>query len=142
MKQILFLVPLSILSLWACQKKIATAQLPETQLVFGNGGGFAGTEYTYALLEDGRILAVQKNAAEQKIVSRIGKAKAKTQFAASDSMRLATRLYDKPGNIYHFIVVKKAAKKENRIVWDASKPIPDLEQFYQTLNNFLPKTAQ
>ncbi|MBL7816683.1 MAG: hypothetical protein JNL70_16800 [Saprospiraceae bacterium] len=130
-------------TLSACQHKIATSALPKNQIVFGGGGGFTGASYEYSLLQDGRLVAIQRDSATQKVIKNIGKKKAASLYAAVDSMRLNTWLYNVPGNIYHFIILKQDGKKDNKIVWDGSgndKSIPELaEGFYKKLMAEVPK---
>lgn len=133
---------LLLLGLFSCSQKIATEKLPTTQIVFGHGGGFTGKEHAYALLQDGRIVQIQKDSATQLIVKKIGKKKAAHFYAAVDSMRLHTWLYNVPGNIYHYIVLKRDGKKDNKIVWEGSgsdKNAPaNVEAFYKELSAELP----
>jgi hypothetical protein len=141
--QISFSLILLVLGLYSCSHKIATDKLPATQIVFGHGGGFTGMEHAYALLQDGRIVRIQKDSATQEIVKKIGKKKAATYYADVDSMRLHTWLYNVPGNVYHYIILKKDGKKDNKIVWDGSgndKGAPaNIEEYYKKLRSELPE---
>lgn len=127
----------------SCTRTIATDKLPATQIVFGHGGGFTGMVHEYALLENGYIIRVEKDSAEQRIVKKIGKKKAAAHFAAVDSMRLHTWLYDVPGNIYHFIILKREGKKDNKIVWDGGgkddNAPHNIEEYYKKLSAELPE---
>ena len=137
------IIILLFLGLFSCSNKMATDKLPATQIVFGHGGGFTGVVHEYALLENGYILKIQKDSATQRIVEKIGKKKAAGYFAAVDSMRLHTWLYDVPGNIYHYVVLKREGKKDNKIVWDGGgddKNAPkNIEEYYSKLSAELPK---
>ncbi len=136
------LIVMLILGLFSCKRTIATDKLPATQIVFGHGGGFTGKVHEYALLENGYIVKIEKDSATQRIVKKIGKKKADVHYAAVDSMRLHTWLYDVPGNIYHFIVLKREGKKDNKIVWDGSGNDPhapkNVEEYYKNLSAELP----
>ena len=131
-----------LLFLASCTHKIATDKLPTTQILFGTGGGFTGEVREYALLEDGRILKMKKDAAEQEVVKKISKEKATSYYATLDSMPSKTWLYNVPGNIYHRITVKKDGKKDSRIVWDGGKGDANapayIVQFYRNLRAELP----
>ncbi len=132
--------------LFSCTRKIATDKLPTTQIVFGHGGGFTGIVHEYALLENGYIVKIQKDSTTQRIVEKIGKKKAATYFTAVDTMRLHTWLYDVPGNIYHYIILKREGKKDNKIVWDGSgndKNAPkNIEAYYSKLSAELPERKE
>lgn len=140
---ILILLFLGFLS---CTKKIATDKMPATQIVFGHGGGFTGMVHEYALLENGYIVRIQKDSATQRIVKKIGKKKAATYFARVDSMRLHTWLYDVPGNIYHYVILKREGKKDNKIVWDGSgndtHAPENIEDYYKKLSAELPEKKE
>ena len=140
------IIILLFLGLFSCTKKIATDKIPATQIVFGHGGGFTGMVHEYALLENGYIVKIQKDSATQRIVKKIGKKKAATYFADVDSMRLHTWLYDVPGNIYHYIILKREGKKDNKIVWDGSgndKHAPqNIEDYYKKLSAELPEKKE
>ena len=120
--------------------------MPATQIVFGHGGGFTGKVHEYALLENGYILRIEKDSATQRIVEKIGKKKAATYFATVDSMRLHTWLYDVPGNIYHYVILKREGKKDNKIVWDGSgndtHAPKNIEDYYKKLSAELPEKKE
>ena len=133
---------LILLFLVSCTHKIATNKLPTTQILFGNGGGFTGEVHDYALLEDGRIVKIKKDAAEQEVVKKISKEKAASYYATLDSMPSKTWLYNAPGNIYHHITIKKDGKKDSKAVWDGGKDDANapasIVQFYKNLRAELP----
>lgn len=131
------------IGLSSCTHKIATEKLPTTQIVFGNGGGFTGAIHEYALLDDGRVVELHKDSSVHQIVKKIGKKKAADFYAEVDSMRLHTWLYNVPGNVYHYIILKKEGKKDNKIVWDGGgtdKNAPkNIEEYYKRFMAELPK---
>lgn len=140
------IIILLFLGLFSCTRKIATDKMPTTQIVFGHGGGFTGMVHEYALLENGYIVRIQKDSATQRIVKKIGKKKAATYYAAVDSMRLHTWLYNVPGNIYHYVILKREGKKDNKIVWDGSgndaHAPKNIEEFYVQLSAELPERKE
>ena len=136
------LLILLLLGLNSCNKKIASSELPATQIIFGNGGGFVGKETAFALLEDGRIIALQRDSPTLKIVKKVGKKAATTTFALRDTLKLGSRLQNSPGNVYHFIILKTANRKDHKIAWDSGDPRTapaDLEGFYKKLIGFVSK---
>ncbi len=128
---------------FSCTHKIATNKLPATQIVFGHGGGFVGVERQHALLPDGRIIQFVRDSPTQKIVKKIGAQKAASFYAEVDSLNLNILLYNAPGNIFHYLVLKGDGKRDHKIVWDGGggdKNIPvKVEAFYQKLRAELPK---
>lgn len=140
------IIILLFLGLFSCTRKIATDKMPATQIVFGHGGGFTGMVHEYALLENGYIVRIQKDSATQRIVKKIGKKKAATYFAAVDSMRLHTWLYDVPGNIYHYVILKREGKKDNKIVWDGGgndvHAPKNIEDYHMKLSAELPQKKE
>jgi uncharacterized protein YdbL (DUF1318 family) len=140
------IIILLFLGLSSCTREIATDKMPATQIAFGHGGGFTGLVHEYALLKNGYIVKIQKDSATQRIVKKIGKKKAATYFAAVDSMRLHTWLYNVPGNIYHYVILKQEGKKDNKIVWDGSgndsHAPKNIEDFHMKLSAELPKKKE
>lgn len=140
------LILMLFLGFFSCTRTIATDKLPATQIVFGHGGGFTGMVHEYALLQNGYIVKIEKDNATQRIVKKIGKKKATTYFAEVDSMRLHTWLYDVPGNMYHYILLKRDGKKDNKIVWDGGGNDPrapkNIEDFHKKLHRELPEKSK
>jgi hypothetical protein len=133
---------LSLSLTFGCRKKtIPMDQMPDTQIIFGNGGGFTGEIKEYHLLNDGRIVSKSLGDTIFKVLSRIGKSKATACFDDCKKMKLNTMKFSEPGNRYYFIAVKEAGKPENRIVWgDNEQPVLDeVKNFYKTLMGHLPK---
>ena len=117
------------------------SEMPNTQIVFGSGGGFTGIVKEYCLLDDGRIVTKEAKDTTFNIVARIGKAKATACFEDSKKMKLSTMKFSEPGNLYQFIAVKEPGLPENRIVWgDKDQPVlENIKTFYKTLIGYLPK---
>ena len=145
MKKIKF-GPLSILLLLTlsnCHKKtIPMQEVTIPQIIFGSGGGFAGLETEFCLLQDGKIIQkINKVDTVVNVVARIGKKKAAKCFDDCRSLKIETMKMNEPGNIYHFIVYNDGSKILNRVVWNAAeKPAIDgLEEMHKVLTGFLPK---
>jgi hypothetical protein len=135
-----FIISALTLSFGCRKKTIPMDKMPDSQLIFGNGGGFTGEITEYHLLSDGRIVYKSLNDTIYNVLSRIGKSKATACFEDSKKMKLNTMKFSEPGNRYFFIAVKEAGKPENRIVWgDAEQPVLDeIKNFYKTLMAYLP----
>jgi hypothetical protein len=128
-----------------CQKKtIPMDKMPDSQIIFGNGGGFTGEIKEYHLLNDGRIVNKGLNDTIYNVLSRIGKTKATACFEDCKKMKLNTMKFSEPGNRYYFIAVKEAGKPENRIVWgDNEQPVlDDIKSLYKNLMGHLPKQRE
>jgi hypothetical protein len=127
---------------FSCQKKtVPMDKMPESQIIFGFGGGFTGEIKEYHLLNDGRIVNKGLNDTIYNVLSRIGKSKATACFDDCQKMKLNTMKFNEPGNRYYFIAVKEVGKPENRIVWgDTEQPVLEsVKTFYKTLMSHLPK---
>ena len=126
--------------LGSCHQKIAAEMMPTTQIVFGSGGGYAGSEKEFVLLEDGKIMEKQVGGKIYKSVARIGKTTSLQHYAQCDSLQIQKMAFQQPGNIYYYMIVKRNGQ-ENKVVWgNKDKPINDeVAQFYQQLADHLPK---
>ncbi len=133
---------LSLSLTFGCRKNtIPMDKIPESRIIFGNGGGFTGEVKEYHLLNDGRIVNKGLKDTIYNVLSRIGKSKATACFEDCTKMKLNTMKFSEPGNRYYFIAVKEVGKPENRIVWgDNDLPVLEgVKTFYQTLMSHLPK---
>jgi hypothetical protein len=125
-----------------CQKKIIPMdKMPDSQIIFGYGGGFTGEVKEYHLLNDGRIAHKGLSDTLYNVLSRIGKSKATACFEDCKKMKLNTMKFNEPGNRYYFIAVKEIGKPENRIVWgDNDQPVlAEIKNLYKSLIEYLPK---
>jgi len=107
---------LLLLTFTACKTSYTSpADYPKNQLVFGSGGGFAGTVKTFYLLEDGAVFeAVAGDSTLQKI-NQVDKSYTKALFAEAEDLSLPTRQLDQPGNMYAF-VEWRSPDTQNRLV--------------------------
>lgn len=125
----------------SCSKKILPEKMPETQIIFGSGGGFTNQVKEYCLLENGKIVAKSADGTYFDILTHIGKTEAKQCFNKCQSLHLDEMQFNEPGNLYYFLTIRTKSKPENRIVWgDRSKPVSaDVAQLHKTLMSYLPK---
>jgi hypothetical protein len=137
-----YLFLLSLLTFSACKTSYTSpADYPKNQLVFGSGGGFAGTVKTYYLLEDGAVFqAVAEDSTLQKI-NQVDKSDTKALFAEAEDLSLPTRQLDQPGNMYAF-VEWRGPETQNRLVWDMSGMgvAPELVSFHRQLMQYATPT--
>lgn len=112
------------LLLTACKTTRYTPEkFPVRQIVFGDGGGFAGIETSYTLLENGQIfkqVGVEGAYTELKAI----KAKqAKELFDKVNSLHIFKLDIDKPGNMYYFL--RQATDNlDSRVTWGAGDYMP------------------
>ena len=121
------LLSLSLLSLlWFTQCKVAkysADKLPVRQVVFGDGGGFAGIETTYTLLENGQLFKkVGTDGAYQELKS-IKPKQAKELFTKVNSLQLFKLDMEKPGNLYYFLR-QVTDHLDSRVTWGSGDFVP------------------
>ena len=118
--------------------KYTPESLPEDRLLFGNGGGFAGIETTYTLLENGQLFNFDSKAPAPMEIGGAKKKAANRLFETAESLGLLTLDFQHPGNIYQFIEFQNDGKK-SRVVWgDKDHAIdPKITDLYQQLTEIL-----
>jgi len=122
-----------------CKHPKYTAEtLPEDRLLFGNGGGFAGIETTYTLLENGQLFKTDSKAPALLEVTGTKKKAANALFETAESLGLLKLEFSHPGNIYQFIEFQDDGQKK-RIVWgDTEHPVDTkIKDFYGQLMQLL-----
>jgi hypothetical protein len=124
MKKIIPLFVLTTMLFSYCKVvKYTPDKLPVRQLIFGNGGGFAGIETTYILLDNGQIfkqVGVDSNYQELKPVNR---KKAKELFENAKTLQLFKLDIDRPGNLYYF-VRDISEQLDSKVTWGAGDYFP------------------
>lgn len=108
----------SLFVLGSCQPREAFPEhAPASLIEFGHGGGFAGIEYNYLLLPDGRLF--QKNDETMTFIQKIPKRT--TEQLLNNINHLASNMYvlNEPGNTYNYIQWRSYEKKA-RWVWNSS----------------------
>jgi hypothetical protein len=103
------------------------------RIIFGNGGGFAGTVTTYMLFDNGQMFMkgprkdsfVSHQVIEQKLCDQL--------FKNSETLGLKDMTVNDPGNMYYFIeLVGKEEKK--KLMWGGNEEVdPMLKAYYQNL---------
>lgn len=100
-----------------CKPSRYTADnLPDEHLRFGNGGGFAGIETTYTLLENGQLFKSTMGTPEVVALKNCPRKTAKQLFETAESLGLEKLDFAHPGNTYSFIEYTDDGKT-NRITW-------------------------
>jgi len=118
MKTVFFLSAIVLLFASCKAQQFTTDNLPESQLVFGSGGGMSGASDTYVLLENGQLFHTNSLTNETGELKSIAKAKAKEYFKRMHDITFSEMEFDHPGNRYYFLE-DCTADGQNRIVWGA-----------------------
>lgn len=110
------------------------ANLPNEYLRFGDGGGFAGIETTYTLLENGQLFKHKSKGTDTLELSSCKRSIAKKLFEKAESLGLKQLEFMYPSNIYSFIEIVDDGKT-NRIAWgDREHPVDEkISAFYDEL---------
>lgn len=108
---------------------------PDSQIIFGSGGGFTGMVSTYVLLEDGRIFDKAPASESFTLLKKGEKKAARACFEQLSKMKMAEMVLDYPGNLYYFIELKAPETAPYRLTWgDMNTAIPDeVSALYQAL---------
>lgn len=114
----------SILAWFGCKTPTySLAELPEKQLHFGWGGGFAGTQTDYLLLENGQVFHkpdFQKNTLE---LERVDRKTAKKAVKKTYKMLKNVDPFHYPGNMYYYFEVVEDSTTQ-RFTWgDINHPV-------------------
>ncbi len=97
--------------------------MPIRQIVFGDGGGFAGIETSFTLLENGQIFKqVGVEGAFEELKS-IKSKEAKVLFDKVNSLQLFKLDIEKPGNMYYFLR-QVTDNLDSRVTWGAGDYMP------------------
>ncbi len=133
--QISLFLMLAFSLLASCKSQQYTAEnLPEQQLVFGEGGGFTGAVTQYILLENGQIFKHYSMEASTVELGSVKKRTAKEMMKKVQAMQLDTMDVKQPGNMYYFLSYK-TGEDEHRVTWGAASYQVDsqIESFYKEL---------
>ena len=122
----------------ACStSKYSANELPEKQLTFGKGGGFAGVSDEFILLENGQLFLKSSLTDSIEVLPNIKKKKAKELFEAAAKLSMDTLDFNHPGNMYYFVKYREQEEAKNGITWGDMNHAPPaaIKEFYQRLMN-------
>lgn len=103
----------------ACKgPRYTPANLPERQLAFGDGGGFAGAYTEYLLLENGQLFVQKGLSGERVELPAAKKSTAKALFKKASVLLTDSTAFNYPGNMYYFLQ-RKDAGVDVRLTWGA-----------------------
>lgn len=116
------------------QAKYTADNLPDEYLRFGNGGGFAGTETTYILLDNGQLFKSTMGIPEVVALKNSPRKTAKQMFETVASLGLEKLDFAHPGNTYSFIEYTDDGKT-NRVTWGSrGQPVDEkIRALYEQL---------
>ena len=124
MKKITLFAVFALLFFAQCKVvKYTPDKLPTKQVLFGEGGGFVGTETSYTLLENGQIFKQTGTDGAYKELRAIQPKRAKSIFADVNSLQLYKMDIERPGNLYYFIQ-EVNEHIDSRVTWGAGDYIP------------------
>ncbi|MEO1257452.1 MAG: hypothetical protein AAFZ15_01600 [Bacteroidota bacterium] len=124
MKKLIPIIACSLLLFAHCKVvKYTPDKLPTKQIIFGDGGGFAGIETSYTLLENGQLFRqVDVEGAYQEL-KPIKPKEAKVFFDKVASLQLYKMDIEKPGNLYYFMREINESI-DSRVTWGAGDYLP------------------
>ncbi|HFA51586.1 MAG TPA: hypothetical protein ENJ95_21435 [Bacteroidetes bacterium] len=124
MKKLIPAICISMLLFTHCKVvKYTPDKLPTTQIVFGDGGGFAGIETSYTLLQNGQLFKQVGTEGKYEELRPIKSKEAKEFFKKVASLQLYKMDIEKPGNLYYFIREANDAI-DSRVTWGAGDYLP------------------
>ncbi|HMO41174.1 MAG TPA: hypothetical protein PKC76_18175 [Saprospiraceae bacterium] len=98
------LLLLALLVLASCKSQRYTpAQMPDNQVIFGDGGGFTGAVTRYILLENGQLFKHYSLDDSMTDLGSISKREARAYFKEIENLQLAQKQISQPGNVYYFL---------------------------------------
>lgn len=107
----------SLVAVSGCNStKFTTDNLPETQLYFGNGGGFSGLVNQYLLLENGQLFEKKGGAEHFSELKKARKKQATAIFSQLETISFSKLEIDQPGNTYRFVHLL-APSIDHKVTW-------------------------
>lgn len=108
----------------ACKvTKYSPEKLPVRQVVFGDGGGFAGIQTSYTLLENGQLFKQMGVEGTMTELKSIKSKEAKALFDKVNSLQLFKLDIEKPGNMYYYLR-QVTDHLDSRVTWGAGDYMP------------------
>lgn len=124
-----------IAGLFSCKTTYdSPKEYPKSQIIVGNGGGFAGKEQVYTLLKNGQMFHYNGIKETESKMENMEKDAVKQLFAQANEDGLKGLKCNDPGNMYYFVVLKKG-KEEQKFTWGGTKQEPPstIKNIYDTV---------
>ncbi|MFK7810854.1 MAG: hypothetical protein AB8B59_00070 [Maribacter sp.] len=131
----ILIISLFLIALSSCKSQHYTIDdLPETQLIFGRGGGVTGEVTTYTLLENGQLFYHNSLTKENTEMKSLSKKEATSCFQKMDSLKLSEMNFNYPGNLYYFLEEVNGDEKY-RVTWGSTdhEISEECQEFYKEL---------
>lgn len=138
MKKIILLICVLFVFIACSSTKTNPAAYTKNVISFGNGGGFAGIENGYVLLENGEIFQVLNLGKEYKKVRKLPSNQTKQIFRNYKFLNFDSVELNKPDNTYKFITFS-IDKTENRIAWSGDDQATNANLMHSILMNTIKK---
>lgn len=129
-----------LLFLVSCSKKIYDPiSYENAKITFGTGGGFAGSESTFTLLDNGNLFKLTQMRQSSEKLTKIEKNQVAQIFSNFKMLNFDKLDLNDPGNLYYFIEFKGENGEKNKIVWGNEKVDNNIRILHNILLNTIPK---
>lgn len=135
---LLLSVLVSTILLSSCKTtKYSLTNPPSNTISFGDGGGFAGLETGFTILENGQVFK-HNTPGDTTELEAVKKKEAKQFYEQFKGLRLAQLDIDQPGNMYYFLNFT-TADISHGITWGAAdyNIRKDILDFYKSLRKLM-----
>ena len=85
--------------------------------MFGKGGGFAGIETRYILLDDSRLYIQPGIKSGFQYIGKVDRKLTKQMFHNYQNLGLEQMDLNEPGNMYYFIEKRQGQQVNKKLVW-------------------------
>ncbi len=119
--------------------KYTPVDYPDMQIIFGKGGGFAGTVSEHCIFENGTVF--KGTGLIEKTYEKKGKLSNEIMeqlLANLETLKIADQKFNRPGNLYSYIEIKNGGTSTtHRITWgDPQIPVSkNVQLFFNLLNH-------
>jgi hypothetical protein len=129
------LLSIFLFTLYSCNtsKNIVYNQT-DTQIFFGNYGGFTNLKLEYVLNDDGNIFKIANDSTW--FIKKIDRKQLKNIQNSIDENEFQKIPVNSPGNMTYFVRVK-TKKDENRVIWTDVTPNKPVKIIYNKLFDLL-----
>lgn len=134
--------PVLGLSLFAAcvHARFTLDELPDDQLRFGSGGGFAGAYKEYLLLDNGQVFLFEFGPAKKDTfeLQSLTRQETKMVFKELDSLRLQKYDFNYPGNMSYYVRLSDE-QTEHSVQWGDPRWTvrPDIAEFHSELKSLM-----
>lgn len=101
-------------------------------IIFGDGGGFRGTERSHLITQDGCVYFRETARTEWQLKDTLKKRHAKWALREAEKLDIWNILMHKPGPVYNYIQLRDG-DKTNKITWGPKADNEEIKHFYQLL---------